>query len=1310
MAQFKALAVPVDTSSLYFSVIFSSLNAHRQDDTIFYALFKQLIGDFPAKAMRLQREFIVYDQTGAIPSSLIEYIKPDVYLNLATQLRNQGITFLDAALHVQIEESAKAIEQGQVTRLVQETLSHCLQVQIQVYTQTAQHLTLHRVVGTGTAVIQILEESGRFQPLIDVTRLNSTQMVRLESNPTFILLPRSARPTDHFAQSALQVLARETMSRILLQLRSVSTSVPVLSPSNDIISAMDLRLVRASSDLPIRDASDPLGVVALARAFEGRVVLVDGQPVETIGSWAASLSRGTVAGAAAGTLGIGMAYTGVEVATAFAEVVVGGVGGAALSIICVPVFVTCTIVALIVSVAGKTFAQEYKEAIQAAHRLMNEGRYAEAAEKLEQQFNRFILVRASRFPFLSRADYAVAHFFNGMCAEMLPHQIDIKKAYDEYTKALNEATGAQLPLVSLLLRVKLVQLLREHSHEVSGGEEPRVLMKRYLKELNLYFKDSLTHLYHLAWSNMVTVATEFNQLQDLTPEGIARIRGVLDIKSLFLLDGYENGRGNFLMVFHAFFKTLVIVHAQFNRPELLEKLFEKLDLGSVEHTDRVFCMVLNLLAEVFASWGQFRREFPKLAHERSFQNCYDMMATFAKQYGGLVFSRIEHGGNPALPTRLSDLAEKLQIQEMTFKDIARKQQQLEMVLGDVEAQFGVHFESISAWLQALVNAQQTDFKTKSSQTGNTMLHLLATLPPEMAAAAQVQAAVKNMQGLKFIRNRRHQTPLSLLAHNDPYAIGPCLIESDFVSLGTQFQQVEHFVNSVYADPNRGHLLLLHGPSGTGKTQTVLTQLRSKGYQVVSWEKSSQEDQFVNQMVHRVSEFFRHVVVANPSSGKCVIVFIDNIDSVCPQTSGEVREGHHSQKDVVVEFEKQIDALKGKRVVVIGATKSPERLSEGIQSRATSIMFTLPDKVLRERLFTHLLYTKVISPTLVDRLVQLTQGWSPGQIALMIGGLKKETEVDESDLARVYDQRRTAVETEFRGTFPCARLMLPTFVTTPPHSEYVVSPAVATAFDQIKAFLKSPEDFRGALMHTLFYGPPGSGKTTAMREFAKKVACPFMLIEKGVTRADFIAIFARAGMFRTVIVCIDEVDVVASEGSPVKEFLQEQMDGFQKSGNNYLVLMGATNYPGRLAEPIFDRFTKKVMIPLPSLEERGDYIKKVLEKEATDFRFDPALTTEMTTGCLRLSRLSGSLSYRALNSVFGQLLGTLRSKELTSQPLTLSSIEDCMRDALQGTREAVEETFTRSSPARGQNNYSAEFFKGMQQALGGGAGASPSPHS
>lgn len=1303
---YKALPMQTRENSFYNSAIFLSLIGQLDDEDRFTTLFTRLFGETGtfSKFGRLQRELGHYQHTGVFPASLPVLMQQHFLPRLATYLRAHGASFLSSSVVAQIESSAQEIEQGRIDPLAQQALAHLLQARIQVYTQNAQHLSLNTTVGDSELVVSVLQENDLYEPLMDVSQLNAAQTQGLQSVPTltFQSTERGLNTRQTFTDDALKALIQETIRILPDQLVAISSSVPNEPVFDSLVPSTELSLVRVDTpypDLRLRNFTDTCDLLALRLAYQSSVVLFENDAVESSVTWAGSMSLTLLAGMGGGILGIGAIHASAEIGVAIAGGVIGA-GAAAMAVVCVPVFVTCTLLTLIGGAVGKSYSTTYKQALKDANRHINEGEFEQAAAVLDAEFNRWGINRVLRRPFLTKAHYAVAHFFRGMCAEMLRQPDspdgDFKKAYEEYQQALDDAKETDVKIVILLLHVKLIQLIRAHGQRILPPEQQAdELIRVHLDELNHYFQDSLTHLYWQARKSIALVATACYQHQPFPPERLAWVQGVLNIQSLFILESYQKGRGTYLQVFHSFFQALTIAYFQFNRPQALVEM----GLTHLSNKHYVLRHVLNRLADMFAEFNTFKRRYPTLANQPAFRRCHEMMTAFAQQFGGLAHSAVETQVRPLFDQALTNLAASLSINIQVFHTIANKHQRSTEFLMRLEEEFGLHFESIEAWLHALNDPRQAFFEAVRPRTHNNMLHLLAQLPEGMALDANVKSAAQRLQGMIYGRNHENHTPLSLLALNDVYGIKPLIIGPKLISLGGELDEVDEFIAGVERNVgSEGHFLLLQGPPGTGKTATVLTHLRSKGHVVREWESGGEGDQWVGQLNRRVSEFFQTGVAPASNrqnrSPRATILFIDEMSGVCPQVNGVVQNGHHNQAAVVDEFQRRITALRDHNVILVGATNYPERLSDAIQSRiARRVIFPVPDKEARQKLLMHLFREKCISILLMTRLVDLTQGWSPRQLAQMVEKMEG-VEISRGDLDAVFERSRKIAQSDFRTEFSCAHLRLPQFEIPVVNSGIVPAGEVARVFDELRQSLIHPELYRGIRMHTLLYGPPGSGKTTAIREFAKQNNCPFILIESGTTKADLITIFERAKAFTAAIICIDEIDKIAFDGSPVKEFLQEQMDGLVA---NNIVVVGATNYPDRIAEPILDRLSVKVPVPLPTLEQRGLFIQQTIREKLTEspqLQLTPELQQEMNHGCLEFSRRSDQLSYRGLANSFGRLFARLRleQQETRQAQLTVRSgdIVCCIEQARQSAREAV---LARAEDMAAPRSYGGQFFRG-----------------
>ena len=139
---------------------------------------------------------------------------------------------------------------------------------------------------------------------------------------------------------------------------------------------------------------------------------------------------------------------------------------------------------------------------------------------------------------------------------------------------------------------------------------------------------------------------------------------------------------------------------------------------------------------------------------------------------------------------------------------------------------------------------------------------------------------------------------------------------------------------------------------------------------------------------------------------------------------------------------------------------------------------------------------------------------------------------------------------------------------------------------------------------LFVGPPGNGKTHAIKALVNESRRPCLYVktfdsenftdETGIRR-----VFARARESSPCLLVFEDLDALINDDN--RSFFLNELDGF--AANAGILTIATTNHPEKLDPAILDRpsrFDRKYHFGLPALEERQAFIdrwNRKLEPEA-----------------------------------------------------------------------------------------------------------------
>jgi SpoVK/Ycf46/Vps4 family AAA+-type ATPase len=166
------------------------------------------------------------------------------------------------------------------------------------------------------------------------------------------------------------------------------------------------------------------------------------------------------------------------------------------------------------------------------------------------------------------------------------------------------------------------------------------------------------------------------------------------------------------------------------------------------------------------------------------------------------------------------------------------------------------------------------------------------------------------------------------------------------------------------------------------------------------------------------------------------------------------------------------------------------------------------------------------------------------------------------------------------------------------------------FDDVEGFFASKELYeamgvtwkRGVLL----VGPPGNGKTHAIKAMIQKLGLPCLYVRSfrdsdNIPEDNIEAVFARARLAAPCIVVLEDLDSLV-EPSYLSSFLNA-MDGF--ASNDGVLTIATTNHPEKIDVALLERpsrFDRKIEFGLPKVAERRRYLGLLDAKRPDEMRY------------------------------------------------------------------------------------------------------------
>ncbi|PRP76288.1 hypothetical protein PROFUN_07810 [Planoprotostelium fungivorum] len=200
-----------------------------------------------------------------------------------------------------------------------------------------------------------------------------------------------------------------------------------------------------------------------------------------------------------------------------------------------------------------------------------------------------------------------------------------------------------------------------------------------------------------------------------------------------------------------------------------------------------------------------------------------------------------------------------------------------------------------------------------------------------------------------------------------------------------------------------------------------------------------------------------------------------------------------------------------------------------------------------------------------------------------------------------------------------------------------------ALDEVKQTLKElvmlplqrPELFtRGALTKPckgiLLFGPPGTGKTMLAKAVATQSGANFINVSMSTIASKWFgegekyvkAIFTLASKISPTVIFIDELDSMLGKREKngeheamrkIKNEFMSYWDGLRTKDKERVLVLAATNRPFDLDDAVLRRLSRRILIDLPSVQNRLKILKVILSKEEMKADVDLEGIAKMTEG-------------------------------------------------------------------------------------------------
>ncbi|CAH8383385.1 unnamed protein product [Eruca vesicaria subsp. sativa] len=482
-------------------------------------------------------------------------------------------------------------------------------------------------------------------------------------------------------------------------------------------------------------------------------------------------------------------------------------------------------------------------------------------------------------------------------------------------------------------------------------------------------------------------------------------------------------------------------------------------------------------------------------------------------------------------------------------------------------------------------------------------------------------------------------------------------------------------------------LLLYGPPGTGKTSLVRAVVQECDAHLTVLSPHSVHRAHAGESEKVLREAFAEAS-SHAGSDKPSVIFIDEIDVLCPRRSSRGEQGVRIASQLFTLMDSNKPSSSAPRVVVVASTNRLDAIDPALRRAGrfdTLVEVSTPNE--EDRLKVLQLYTKKVSLDSSLNLQAIAMSCN-GYVGADLEALCREATISASKRS---SDNLILTSQDFKVAKSVVGPSITRGITVEipkvtwddvgglKDLKKKLQQAVEWPIKHSSAFTKmgiSP--MRGILLH----GPPGCSKTTLAKAAANAAQASFFSLSCAELFSMYVGegeallrnTFQRARLASPSIIFFDEADVVAckrgeegsSNSSTVGERLLStlltEMDGLEEAKG--ILVLAATNRPYAIDAALMrpGRFDLVLYVPPPDVEARLE----ILQVHTRNMRLGDdvdlrkiAEETDLFTGAELegLCRESGTVSLReniAASGVFNRHF--LTAKKSLKPALTVEEVE------------------------------------------------------